>query len=168
MSHMSHIGQLVYVLISYFCVSIYPSYEPLAIRNVNRNSGIHTFYIFDISPWRNMHATLCICSTVLLLWSTYRPHSTPCISKIKQKNCNSLFTILVPHICWQQIFPWNAIYANLFLCRYQTTMAVYIPHMNSLHSTLPPQALVYTQFKLLLCAPEHICLQHQTCMSHCH
>ena len=36
--------------------------------------------------------------------------------------------------------PSNATHANKFTCRYQTTMSVYIPHYNSVQSTLLPQA----------------------------
>ena len=39
--------------------------------------------------------------------------------------------------------------------------------MNSSQSILLPQALVYVPFKLLAYVPEHICLPHQICMSHC-
>ena len=48
-------------------VSIYTSYEPNAINNVDRNCGTHIFYIISICPWTNMHATLYMCSTALLL-----------------------------------------------------------------------------------------------------
>ena len=53
------------------------------------------------------------------------------------------------------------------MCRYQTTVSVYIPHMNSLQSTFSPQALVNLHFTLFTYVPEYICLPHQTCMSHC-
>ena len=50
------------------------------------------------------------------------------------------------------------IYANYFMCTYETTMSVSIPHMDSMQSTISPQALVYN-FTLLPYAPEQICLQ---------
>ena len=70
-------------------------------------------------------------------------------------------------MCQQQICPSNVIYANKFMCRYQTTMLLYIPHMSSLQSKLSPQALVYIHLTLLAYCHEHICLLHQTTMSHC-
>ena len=46
------------------------------------------------------------------------------------------------------------------MCTYDTSMSVYIPHINSMQSTLSAQTLVYIHFTLLTCAPEHICLPH--------
>ena len=60
-----------------------------------------------------------------------------------------------------------AIYANLFMCRYRTTISVYIPHMNPLQPTISLEALVYLHFTLLAYAPEQKCISHLTCMSHC-
>ena len=34
-------------------------------------------------------------------------------------------------------------YANSFMCRYERTMSVYVPHMNSLQSTVWPEACIY-------------------------
>ena len=53
------------------------------------------------------------------------------------------------------------------MCKYQTTMSIYIPLMNSLQSTMSPQVLVYIHFTLLAYASEHIYLSHQKFMSHC-
>ena len=41
-----------------------------------------------------------------------------------------------------------------------------MPHMNSMQSTMSPQALVYIHFTLLTYAPEQICLLHCIYMSH--
>ena len=61
---------------------------------------------------------------------------------------------ILPNMYQKQIYPSNAIYGNYFMCRYQTPMSVYIPHMNSMQSTMSPQALVYLPFKLLAYVPE--------------
>ena len=46
--------QLVHVHIWDNYVSMYVSYRPLAIYNVTRNTGKHTFHIIGICPWKNM------------------------------------------------------------------------------------------------------------------
>ena len=53
-----------------------------------------------------------------------------------------LITITLSYICQKQISSLNATYANNFMCRYQTAMSVYMPHMNSMQSTIL-QVLVY-------------------------
>ena len=45
-----HKCQLVLLNIWHFYVSIYASYEPTTINNMNRNSGVHSFYIIGICP----------------------------------------------------------------------------------------------------------------------
>ena len=158
MPHMSHICQLVYVHIWHFYVSI----KLTAIKNVNRNSGIHTFYNIGIYPWK-----------ICMPHCTYVPLHGYCSLHIDPKNkTKQQFATLVYHPTATYVLTTDMplkcdIYASFFMWRYQKTMAVYIPHMNSLQSTLSPQALVYIQFKLLAYAPNHICLLHQTCMSHC-
>ena len=43
-----------------------------------------------------------------------------------------------------------ATYANYFMNTYETTMLVYIPHMNSMQSTMSTQAVVYKHFTLMI------------------
>ena len=45
-------------------------------------------------------------------------------------------------------------------CAHETTMSVYMTHMNSLQSTVLPQALVYLHFTVLIYAPEQIYAYH--------
>ena len=52
----------------------------------------------------------------------------------------------------------HATYVNYFMCRCETSMSVYIPHMNWLKSILWPEVLVYIHFTILPYAPEQICL----------
>ena len=42
-----------------------------------------------------------------------------------------------------------ASYANYFMCRYQTTISVYMPHMNSMQSAVWPRTWLYIHFILL-------------------
>ena len=58
-------------------------------------------------------------------------------------------------------------YSSYFMCRYQTTMLVYVPYITSMQLAVSPQALAYLNFKLLAYSPEQICLPHYTCIS-CH
>ena len=53
------------------------------------------------------------------------------------------------------------------MCRYQTTMSVNIPHMNSMQSIMWPQTLVYIHFTSFAYAPEKICLPCCAYMLHC-
>ena len=48
-------------------VTIYTSYEPTAIKNVTRNTGICTFHIIGICLGTNMPATL----LMYVLWNVY-------------------------------------------------------------------------------------------------
>ena len=59
-----------------------------------------------------------------------------------------------------------ATYANYFVCIYETTMSLFIPHMISVQSIMWPGAMVYIHFTLLTYAPEQICQPHHTYMSH--
>ena len=71
-------------------------------------------------------------------------------------------------MCQQQICPSNARYAknaNYLMCIYQTTMWVYIPHMNSMQSIIW-QKHWYVHFILLAHAPKQICLSNCQCISH--
>ena len=61
MSHIIHTCQLAHVYIWHLYVSIYAWYDPTAIKGVNRNSCIHTFFIIGVCPRISMHATLYIC-----------------------------------------------------------------------------------------------------------
>ena len=53
-------------------------------------------------------------------------------------------------------------YVSYFMCRYQTTVSVYIPHVNSLQSIIWPWTQVYLHFILLAYAPGQIYVSHCT------
>ena len=57
-------------------------------------------------------------------------------------------------------------YANYFMCRYETTVSVYILPSKLMQSTAWPETVITMHFILLAYAPEQICLSHGTCMSH--
>ena len=46
-------------------------------------------------------------------------------------------------------------------------MSMYISHMNSMQSTILPQAMVYMNFTSLTYDPEQIFLPNCKCVSHC-
>ena len=86
---------------------------------------------------------------------------------ISKKKLLLLYTMLLSYMCQEQMYPLNATYASYFMYTYETTMSVYIHHMNSLQPIMWPKALVYINFTLLAYVPEQICLLHCTYMSHC-
>ena len=101
-----------------------------------------------------MNATLHICVTALTLVSKYTPHF--CTNKFKNAaynyhampiNVSAIHMLLKSHIF------------ELVHCSY---VSMYLPHMNSLQSTMWSKALVYIHFTLLAYAPEEICLPHHT------
>ena len=53
------------------------------------------------------------------------------------------------------------------MCRYETTMFLYIPHMDLLHWTIQSEALLYIHFTLLAYVSEQKCLPDCTYMSNC-
>ena len=54
-------------------------------------------------------------------------------------------------------------YIGYFLYRYEATMSLYFPHMNSLQSAMSPQALLCIHFTLLAHVPKQIC--HICCLT---
>ena len=75
--------------------------------------------------------------------------------------------ILLTNMCQNKYVLKCHIYAYYFLCRYDTTMSVYILHISSLQSKLQPGALLEIHFTLFAYAPKQICLSHHTFMFHC-
>ena len=53
------------------------------------------------------------------------------------------------------------------MCRYQTTMSVFMPHINSMQSNYATANTGIHSHTLLVYIPEQICLQHCTYTSHC-
>ena len=81
------------------------------------------------------------------------------ISKLKMKWCHSFYhqyhktgDILLPCTCPKLICPSNVTYKPwmpINSSALETTMSVYMPHINSMQSTMIPRTLVYTHFTLL-------------------
>ena len=91
---------------------------------------------------------------------TYRPNIL-CISTKMQINVtvtSHIIAIYVPETNMPLKYLIYVMYANYFMCRYETTMSVYMPHMNSLHSTIWPGALVYIHFTYM--KTPHYCTIH--------
>ena len=94
------------------------------------------------------------------------PYTNPILLYIEVKrktNINNAIVIykaiIMPLTC--HIY---ATYINYYMHRYQTTISVCIPHINSPQSKLLPQTLVYTHFTLLAHGSEQIFLSH---LPHC-
>ena len=62
--------------------------------------------------------------------------------------------ILLPYMCQQQICPSNATYANKSMCRYETIMLVYLPHMSSLKATL---SYIDVPMNMYACHIRYVC-----------
>ena len=76
-----------------------------------------------------------ICSTALLLWSTYKLHITAHKSQ-KKKQLQLLFSMLLPYMCLHQLCPLNATYmCKLLHLQQWETVPIFMPHMNSVAST---------------------------------
>ena len=95
--------------------------------------------------------TVHICSTALLLWSTYRyPHYFAYMSRKKQQSEAGTPHIIAKYVL-ETIMHSHTTYANYFMCMYETTMSVYISHMILLQLTVQSGALIYIYFTLLAC-----------------
>ena len=60
-------------------------------------------------------------------------------------------------MCHEQIFTSNATdmpHMPIISCPHETTVSVYIPHMNAMKSIMSPGALIYYNFSLLTYALE--------------
>ena len=58
-------------------------------------------------------------------------------------------------------------HANYFVCRYETSLSLHVPHIHSLQWTMCLGALVYMHSTLQAHATDQICLPSCTCISHC-
>ena len=79
-----------------------------------------------------------------------------------------LFTMLVQYVATASMLLKCHIYANYFICRFQTTMWYSIYSSYQLTTIkMSPQALVYIHITLLAFVPEQICLSHHTSKLRC-
>ena len=103
MSQICHEHKFLHVHVCQY----YASYEPNLINNVTWNTVIHT-HIISIYSYTNMPVTLHI--HFQLHWY-YNVHIDTKLVKIyvKKKAIKLLFTMLLPHVCKEQICPLNAI-----------------------------------------------------------
>ena len=152
MPKISQTHQVVQVHIQGNYVSIYASYELTAINNVTRNIVIYTFHTIGIYSWTSMPTTLHTYVPLHCYYSLHRPNITAYTSTknatfiihaiaIYTVYANNKYNSQMPHI------------TSYFMCKYETTMSVCMPHINSLQSTIWPDALVYIHFTLLAYAP---------------
>ena len=113
--HVSHTCQLVHVHIWHIHISIHASYKPNAI-----NSGIHIFCITGIYFWTNMHATLYMCSNVLILQPTNRCHITKHTRKTKQQTAALIYHDIATDVPTNRhlICYIYATYTYYVICRY--------------------------------------------------
>ena len=96
---------------------------PLSKMSPQTLVNIHfTLLAFSLSKYACHIAQAC--PIALIMQSTCRPHITAHIGKKLQTT--TLFPMLKPYMCQQQINPSNAIYtayANYFICRHETMMS---------------------------------------------
>ena len=161
MPHISHICQLVYAHIWPFNVSIYTLYEPTAISNVSRKFDTHTFFILACVPEQIcMPPCTCVALYCYCCCWTYKQSKTAICNSHLPSYC---------HMFWQQICPLNASYMPhmpICSCLDIRELCQYIYLMRTQCNQHYHQS-TGIQFKLLEYAPDHICLPHHTCMSHC-
>ena len=145
----------------YVCILIL--YEFTTTNNMTRSICIHTFHIIDIYPQNKYVCHIAhICSTVLLLYSTY---SFQIQFKKKTAILNNYLAIGI-YVLTTNMLLWCDIWKLVNVQVQGNYVSNYWCHMNSLHSTIWPETLVNIQLKLLAYAPEQICLPNYTCMSH--
>ena len=87
-----------------------------------------------------------LCPTGLLL---ERPHITDHANPIKQQSATGVPPIIARYVP-ETICPEY----QLLHVTHETTMPVYVPHMNSLQLSVYPEALIYIHFTLLKICPE--------------
>ena len=78
--------------------------------------------------------------------------------ELKTGKMQLLFPMLLPYMCQKKYVPQFLHMQTTFMCRYEVSMSIYMPHMNSMESTMQPRVLVYIHFTLLAYAPEQIYL----------
>ena len=103
-------------------ITIYTSYEINIINNVTRSSGSHKFYIIGICPWTNMPATLHIDAPLHFYNSLHIDPTLPHIS-MNNKKMHPQFTMLLPYMCKQQIYPHMQITQHTLMGR---SMPIYL------------------------------------------
>ena len=79
-------------------------------------------------------------------------------------HCNTYFHAIAIYVP-TKICPSNAMYANEFICRYETTMSVYMPHLNSVQSIMLPDVLAYISYYWYV--SEQVSLPYYIYMSRC-
>ena len=104
-------------------MSRYVSYLLTRIKNVTRDTGIHTLHITDICPWKNIPVTLHFCCSL---------QRDPILVHIQIKKQHSTFIYYtypsICHIC--------ASCTNCSVCIDGGSMPIYILQMKSLWSKL--------------------------------
>ena len=101
-----------------------------------------------------------ICSTGLLLQSTYRPHITLNTRK-KRKDCNSHLPNY-KHIYYMPTanMPLKCLYTNYFMCRCEKPVSIHISHELNLYNAIT----IYVSNKYALkCHTYAICASYLTC-----
>ena len=121
---------------------IYTSYKLIVINNVTRNLGIHVCHITVICSWTNKPATL---HTMFLVWSTYRSHITTYFHQ-NQWTATSIYHTTAKYVPSTYMHLKCHIYAicpYYLMCINEVSMPIYVPHINSLASTMW-QVVLYT------------------------
>ena len=105
----------------------------------------------QISPWHHTNMP-----TSLRMQTTCKPHISLCTS---QKTATVIYHAINMHVPTTNMLLKCHIYAtyvSYFINKYEPTMSVYMPHMNSMQATMWPEALIYIQSTLLAYVSEQI------------
>ena len=109
---------------------------------MTRNIGIHTFHIIGIHSeqiclW---HCTYMF--TAPLIWSIYGPNTT--LHRSKQTTHCNFYLLFYYHICVRNKDAPQMPHMPFTTCAHETTMSLYIPHMNSLQSLMDQEHWIHT------------------------
>ena len=102
----------------------------------------NTFHIFGIFPKQICFHITNVSPTALIMFSSYRTHINAHTNK-KLHTATFIYHAITIHVPTTNMHLKCHIYANYYMCTYETTMSVYIVHMNSMQSILWQGALVY-------------------------
>ena len=87
-----------------------------------------------------------ICPTVLPLWSTYRSHTAGHTNKKTPTTATSNYHAIAIYVQTRNMLSNATCMPHMpitYVYWYKTTMSVYMPHMNSVQSTVWPQTPVH-------------------------
>ena len=104
-------------------------------KNVTMITGMYTFQITGICPWRNMPPTLHICVTLhFFVVYIQIPHS--CKHPPQIKKLQHILLKILQNMCHELICPSNATCPNYLMCIYGGGIPIYVPQKKTPWSKL--------------------------------